>query len=493
MRALVHDMGGSNVSMWRYLGIFSKRNQLKNWIRHPCARPCCHGSDVSCNDKCDTLRLYFIADPPHLLKSIRNCLLVQNIVLPADICNENDLPSNTVKMLHAKQLVRLQEDRALKVTPKLSKQTVEPSKFQKMKVKLAANLLSRDTACGLRLFSQLKELPQEVITTAYFFELVGQWFSVMNSRLAHSALSVGSEKVSELQKFICLMSNLKFTGRDEWKPIQAGTILSTQSILDLFDDLVVNGKLLFLMAGRFTQDPCENLFSCIRGLGDPTPTPVRFRYNLRNISCSQYMRIASSANCEEDDTVYFLSYLKKRPDLKLELSKSLEPQDEMACVTYILDTDFDLADRNVFYFLAGWCLFKESSCIATCHNCKLFFYGNADECPEDSILVKLKSFGALTLPCKRLVESVQHAEAIFLSLIDSLLTYENLEKCLIGKFRESFFCDDFPKCHNFLYSMISRFYRLRLHAYGKLVTSKENAPIQHGSKSAFSKSIKMSV
>ena len=40
-----------------------------------------------------------------------------------------------------------------------------------------------------------------------------------------------------------------YLGRDGWKPIQVGIQLSTSTVLNLFDDLVVNGNYQYLMTG----------------------------------------------------------------------------------------------------------------------------------------------------------------------------------------------------------------------------------------------------
>jgi hypothetical protein len=68
VRACVSDMGSGNRDMWKHIGVYSNREKgVKNFIEHPCV---------------DTGYLYFLADAPHLLKNIRNCLLTQNITLP---------------------------------------------------------------------------------------------------------------------------------------------------------------------------------------------------------------------------------------------------------------------------------------------------------------------------------------------------------------------------------------------------------------------------
>jgi len=51
---------------------------------------------------------FFLADPPHLLKSVRNCLLTQNIILPHSLVTHEQLPSNIVSLDHVRTLNKLQ-------------------------------------------------------------------------------------------------------------------------------------------------------------------------------------------------------------------------------------------------------------------------------------------------------------------------------------------------------------------------------------------------
>lgn len=60
------------------------RNTLKEYSEHP-------------HD--DSQKLYFFADTPHLLKSIRNSLLTQDFILPGEFVKKHKLPSNRVKIL----------------------------------------------------------------------------------------------------------------------------------------------------------------------------------------------------------------------------------------------------------------------------------------------------------------------------------------------------------------------------------------------------------
>jgi DNA transposase THAP9 len=166
---------------------------------------------------------------------------------------------------------------------------VNPGKFQKMKVNLAAQVLSHSTTTALQLCVARKLLPEAALTTAWFLQTVNDWFDVMNARFPLASLFKSSTGKVEMLKMVHeLFLNLHFGGRDGWKPIQTGVRLSITTVLDMYNDLVVDGTYKFLMTGRLTQDCVENLFSQIRSRGDTHPKPVHLRHCIRLISLSQY-------------------------------------------------------------------------------------------------------------------------------------------------------------------------------------------------------------
>ena len=64
-----------------------------------------------------------------------------------------------------------------------------------------------------------------------------------------------------------------------WKPLQTGIHLSTKSILELQEKILNEGQ-DYLLTARFSQDKCENLFSCIRAKRK-APTQLEFKTSLK--------------------------------------------------------------------------------------------------------------------------------------------------------------------------------------------------------------------
>jgi hypothetical protein len=189
--------------------------------------------------------LYFFADVPHLLKNVRNCLLTNDIILPSEVVNEFCQPTNTVSIKYICKIIELQEMPEIKIAPSLSSKHVDPKLFEKMKVKFAAQLLSRSTASALRFAVHDKQLPPTELTTAWFLDTVNGWFDACNARSRRDALYAKSgTKIKSLLLMIELMPKLIFSSasrQSSWKPIQTGILISTQSMLDMFALLVASG------------------------------------------------------------------------------------------------------------------------------------------------------------------------------------------------------------------------------------------------------------
>ena len=286
------------------------------------------------------------------------------------------------------------------------------------------------------------------------------------------------------------MKSIHFTGRDSWKPIQSGILLSTSTVLDLFDDLVGTGNYRFLMTGRLTQDCVENLFSSIRGKGDAHPSPVLFRHNLRLISLSQYMNIAPTSSYDTDDGAYFLDFLKSQPRHATEPPAMCDNEDcSFIQHAFSSQQTMDTVDANVLYLLAGWSTHREKQKLSSCTECLSAICGEAGDAPLEAVLMTEKNYSGLTYPSSAVYAAVQVAEELFRCHQSSLLTMTNIENYLRQEFDRHYDSSSFPDCHVAVRSVVARFFRLRLHIYSKHVTETFSAEqrngVQYGSRSAY--------
>ena len=99
--AVTTDMGPANTGLWNHVGIQSTRSILTSAVVHPCA------ADRS---------LYFVADPPHLLKNLWKCVLTHEVTLGSPTVSKYNLPSDIVKgFVFVSQLIDAQNCRDLRV------------------------------------------------------------------------------------------------------------------------------------------------------------------------------------------------------------------------------------------------------------------------------------------------------------------------------------------------------------------------------------------
>ena len=134
--AVTSDMGSCNRAMWSTFGLATNRYVNVTHIQHPL--------DQAKN-------LYFIADVPHVIKNLRTSFVNGNeLELPENIVSSHNLSSNRVSLLPVKDLIEFQEHLDIKLAPNLTKATIEPSHFQKMKVSSAMHLFSNSVSSGIR-------------------------------------------------------------------------------------------------------------------------------------------------------------------------------------------------------------------------------------------------------------------------------------------------------------------------------------------------------
>jgi hypothetical protein len=299
IQAVISDMGPTNTGLWNHVGIESSRKTISPTIEHPCSA--------------DRL-LYFMADPPHLLKNLWNCVLTHRITLGPDTVKRYRLPSDVVWGVYVGQLLFAQHERDLRMAYKLRMFHVNPTQYQKMRVCYAAQFFSMSTASAIQTAVMFNELPVEALTTAWFLSLVNKWFDGMNARHKDTALLNGkaTEGRRAMQAMLEVIKDMTFSGKTVWKPIQTGIQLSTTVALELGSKVMSEHQLPYFLTGRLSQDPVENLFSQARGRGIMHPSCAVFRQTLRLVTIAQYLQVAKGAAYEEDGCTYLVDYLKEK-------------------------------------------------------------------------------------------------------------------------------------------------------------------------------------
>lgn len=450
--SITSDMGSSNRAMWKSFGIQCSKNAP---TVSSCGHPVVTGK-----------KLYFLADVPHIIKNLKAALIRSDLMYDG----------KPVSVSPIKQLAELDNSSPLKLAPKLKMEHLIPNHFSKMKVSAANHVISNSVAAALNTMVEQGTMPGELTplakTTAEFISIFNRWFDLMCSR--HRGLALSKYRYSQYQDAVRFLRDVQIKVREmkisdgRWKPLQTGIILTTEAVLQMADELLVNEN-DFLLTGRLTQDCLESLFSTVR-LKTPIPTPIELRNSLKIITISQYMKVAEASSYDQDDSVYLAEWLDGRP--------TTDEDEELGQIEHIViagEPDVTLTDteKSALYYLTGWAI----KAIKTCTNC-LNVCSLAAPCSELTDVAgytvrKEYKEGALRHPALHLFNMVCAAEEQFrhwTPALEELTTpchvfmMEKVKDQVAearGKYGHQV-CQ-----HDFISLIISKFMKLRIHIFCK--------------------------
>ena len=167
--------------------------------------------------------------------------------------------------------------------------------------------------------------------------------------------------VTFLEAMITVFKGIKIGTKGTWKRVQIGVILSTQSILDIQEEVLAKDH-KFILTSRFTQDCLENLFSIVQR-NNPVPSPVEFKYALKTITISQFLKVPRARNYQEDDNEFLADF----SDNKLEASQEDVPEETFNHNAPVEDLTGD--ELNSFYYLEGYCITRIVHSDKPCNTC----------------------------------------------------------------------------------------------------------------------------
>lgn len=217
-------------------------------------------------------RIFTFPDPPHLLKLLRNHFLDHGFILSD---GTEILRSDLEKIL-------VIDNGELKIHHKLLPIHFTCKNSTRQRVRLAAQLISHTSAAAVRCL-----LPNKS-KLADWLELFDSWFDIMNSRVpCHTkkmACGFGihfQEQSAVLEKVKQVAGSMRRKNKSSLLPFQTGILISTAAIQGLYNDLKEKFNIKFILTSRLNQDPVENTFSQIRGMGSSHPGPVDSANRLR--------------------------------------------------------------------------------------------------------------------------------------------------------------------------------------------------------------------
>lgn len=262
--AMVNDLGPSNVKLWNMLGIGINKPSFTN--------PAASDREV-----------FVFADAPHLLKLIRNNFLDHGFSLNNNFIN---ISSGSVREL----VIRSVTD--LKAAHRLSHKHIDVQGFQRMNVRLAAQLLSNSTAMALKYFGEQGFLvSHNWEDTSNFLSLANSWFDVFNSRTPREINALKApygmhlpEQSKIVEDMLNTAKTMKVGRKGSFFPFQKGLIISCQSLPKLYDFVKTKYNVQYIITHRLNQDGVEHFFGCLRqmGISNQHPSPVEVKYRIRS-------------------------------------------------------------------------------------------------------------------------------------------------------------------------------------------------------------------
>jgi hypothetical protein len=250
-------------------------------------------------------KTYFMHDPPHLLKSIRNNFRKYNVQFDGGIA----------KWDHVKAFFDRDSRQTVKLAPKLKQVHLTLNNFKTMNVRLAAQVMSHTVAAGLCLYASLPGdfLPPEAAATAEFVEYIDKLFDSCNGVNFHDVktqrrpVTDSSFHVPFWKDALKWLEKVKFLNARGTIYCVDGWRLSLSAILMLWEEL--SGKLKFLSTRRLNQDCLESFFSSIRQKGGcrDNPSAAHFRSAMRQCVANSLIVSLEGGNCEIDDDAVLVS------------------------------------------------------------------------------------------------------------------------------------------------------------------------------------------
>lgn len=442
--SLTCDGLSSNLSMLKSLGCnfnIDNSQHFQTFFKHPTV------------DR----KVYFFLDPSHMIKLIRNSLGSAKEIM--------DSHGNKIKWIYLEYLHKLQEEEGLHLANKLGKKHIL-YRDNKMKVKLATQLLSTSVACALKLCKDELKLPnfQGSSATIEFLLIFNDLFDILNSRNMrqyglkkplnnNNFMEVEAQlavSYNYIKSLVLCKTNQKIVN-SKLKTGFLGFLININSTLDLYKDLVLQHKYLaYLPMYKISQDHIELIFGCIRSQGgyNNNPTVKQFKSALKKIIVHVEIKDDRTGNCVPLDNISILNIpstnksLVQSIDSLRVINASTNPEYSWLRVfeepsdgdhDFYLDYPFLITEykNEVISYMAGYilkCLSKRLHCSI----CLKTLY-NDDSTKQNCNLISIKNKGALTYPSCDLIRICKKTEQKILLYIKAYKTLNTLsiEKCTL--------------------------------------------------------------
>lgn len=262
-----------------------------------------------------------IPDPAHMVKLIRNAFGEKRQFI--------DMDGGVIDFEYINKLLILQEDEGCHLANKLKKQHVFYSR-QKMKVKLATQLLSRSVSEALTFCRDKLELPafKDSGPTIKFIKYFNDAFDILNSRSINQygkSKAICKKNIIEIKEFYEEFSNyikkLKLVENKNGQITHVlilksarkngflGFLICFESLNSLYNNYLMPDLIDYICFYKLSQDHIELFFGTIRSHGghNDNPTARQFRSAYRKLLINAKIKDGSLGNCIPLDEIDILN------------------------------------------------------------------------------------------------------------------------------------------------------------------------------------------
>lgn len=390
----------TNFSALEKLGCYFKLPNFKTYFFHPLSRK---------------QPVFVYLDASHMLKLIRNNF--------AKIKNIIDDERRYISWSYLKKLNKLQTEETFTACNKVSLKHIDFAK-QKMKVKLAAQLLSKSVSDALLFCKDDLKDPdfEKCDATAKFIKTFNDLFDIFNS---HSIREYGyrkpinSENYEDINKVLndtatYMKKLLEYVKDNRLRQVITGDkkagfigfLANIRSLQRSYKYLCVEKKLLsYIPTYKFSQDHLEMYFSVIRSRGgcNNNPDAVQFRSAFKKTLTHVELSVLNTGNCTPIDDIEILHVSSRRPALKvLDTPTScwtkIIPIQEDHDYTENIITPLTPFSMNVIVYMAGFTVRKIQKKLGCIDCLKALITQPRKEEEAYHALIRRKSRGFLMYP-----------------------------------------------------------------------------------------------
>lgn len=445
-------------------------------------------------------KVFFVHDPPHLVKCMRNNFKNYNTQFDSQ---------KIASWQHIVSLYDFDVKQTHRLVPKLTSKHINVDGLKKMNVALASQVFSNSVAGGLCTLSTLQFLPSSANFTADFCSKMNDLFDSVNSRVLHhksrpllSACTTKSVHMERWEKSLLFIKSIKFdtSGKAVNFPSLSGWINTLSAFIQMIPILLKSTP--FVLMNRFTQDSLENFFSQLRRKGgnNDHPTPMDFLYRLRMLLAQNMINTCENANCESDNDKVLIptnlisafsneSNANTSPSLSVGNILSDYNCDDFDKTILTDVADGDILHKNASAYIAGY-LASKSLKILDCNNCKKTLITTKDLTPE-TIFIYFKEFDmvkrGLNYPSLNLIETI----SIFGLKFQTMFTTFCYEPLILKKMTDVLINEphDFLSCKshsNTIWQYMVNLY-LKMMIYAKVKQLSKNLPKVRNAKNKLKK------